>query len=301
MPAGCIPIPKRKTDDANAPLTILNEFRLLAASSIHLFDSATSKTILSNATNTEAEEKFFEFVYNFVVLNYGIRRVNNWLKVHPNKTVLQLLTPQDLAYSILVYENNYAQFRHDYLSANGDLGPDDQRPAQDLTISRKTKLNAYESNWDADAIQYFLDLSTFFFKMMRPDNGVWGDLLERWNEFHEGVDGSRIHRYKHNKRDDQRAANHGQTTGQATLYIPFYPIPRGDGQFCDPTPAPVMQDHKKKRGAECLDTNYEWGKSEKEDDSDDDEYADEDESDEEVVPDKTSTKTTQSGRTRRRY
>lgn len=109
-----------------------------------------------------------------------------------------------------------------------------------------------------------------------------------------------MHRYKQNKRDDQSAANHRQTTGKPTLYIPFRPTPSGDGLFCDPTPAPVMPDHKKKRGAECLDTNYEWGKSEKEDDSDDDEYADEDESDEEVVPPKTqSTKTTQSRRRRR--
>ena len=300
MPAGCIPLPTRKPDDADAPLTILNGFRLLAASSMHLFDSATRKTIISNATITEADETFFEFVHKFVLLNYGIRRVNNWLKVHPHKTVLQLITPQDLAYSILVYETNYAQFRYDYLSANGRLDPDDQRPAQDLTISRNTKLNAYECNWDADAIKYYLELSRFFFKLMRPENGVWGDLLEKWDEFHAGVDGSKLHRYRQNKRDDQRAANNGQTTGQAsTLYIPFHPIPSGDGQFFDPSPAPVMPDHKKKRGAECLDTNYELEGSEAEEESDDN--ADEYESDEEVVPAETSTKTTQSKKTRRRF
>ena len=105
-----------------------------------------------------------------------------------------------------------------------------------------------------------------------------------------------MHRYKQNKRDDQSAANHRQTTSKPTLYIPFHPTPSGDGLFCDPTPAPVMPDHKKKRGAECLETNYALDESEEESDDN----ADEDESDEEVVPPKTqSTKTTQSRRRRR--
>ena len=105
-----------------------------------------------------------------------------------------------------------------------------------------------------------------------------------------------MHRYKQNKRDDQSAANHRQTTGKPTLYIPFRPTPSGDGLFCDPTPAPVMPDHKKKRGAECLETNYALDESEEESDDN----ADEDEYDEEVVPPKTqSTKTTQSRRRRR--
>jgi hypothetical protein len=75
-----------------------------------------------------------------------------------------------------------------------------------------------------------------------------------------------MHRYKQNKRDDQSAANHRQTTGKPTLYIPFHPTPSGDGLFCDPTPAPVMPDHKKKRGAECLETNYALDESEEESD-----------------------------------
>ena len=65
-----------------------------------------------------------------------------------------------------------------------------------------------------------------------------------------------MHRYKQNKRDDERAANHGQSTGNATLYIPFQPTPSGDGQFCDPTPATAMPEHTKKRGAAFLETKY---------------------------------------------
>jgi hypothetical protein len=291
VPAGCIPLPKRKTEKS-PPLTILNEFRLLAADSILLFDAATSKTIKSDACTTDTADKFLEFVYTFVVLNYGIRRVNNWLKINPDKTVLQLITPQDLAYAILVYENNYAQFHHDYLSANGSLGPEDQRPAQDLTSSRKTKLNAYECNWDAKAIQYYMDLSTFFFKLMRPTNGLWVQLLDQWDEFHAGVDGSKMHRYKQNKRDDERAANHGQSTGNTTLYIPFQPTPSGDGQFCDPTPATAMPEHTKKRGAAY--SKYTSEESE-------DEFKEEDveESDEDVVPPKRQSTATRSSRRRK--
>jgi hypothetical protein len=102
-----------------------------------------------------------------------------------------------------------------------------------------------------------------------------------------------MHRYKQNKRDDQSAANHRQTTSKPTLYIPFRP---GDGLFCDPTPAPAMPEHKKKRGAVYLETKYTSDESEEEFKEQDDE--DEDESDEDVVPPKKSPKTTRSRRRR---
>jgi len=101
-----------------------------------------------------------------------------------------------------------------------------------------------------------------------------------------------MHRYKQNKRDDERAANHGQSTENATLYIPFQPTPSGDGQFCDPTPATAMPEHTKKRGAAY--SKYTLEESE-------DEFKEEDveESDEDVVPPKRQSTATRSSRRRK--
>ena len=267
-----VPYPQPKSKKkADMPYTILNDFRLLVATCIEVFVKHTTKQT-EVQVDPDTEASFFRFVHDFVIHNYGIRRVNDWLKLHPDKTFLHLITPQDLAYSILVYENNYAVFDYEVRNENAMLAEGEQQPTQPLTTSRRTRIDVYGCNWKPDAIQYYLDLEQCFSQLMQPANWLWVRLLNNWDEFHAGVKGSKMHQYRKTKRDDQRATK--PSTSTVIPFIPFRPLPSEHGQLI------AMQELPRKRGSVSV---YETEKKKEEEDPDESSQSGEDDDDDDDV------------------
>ncbi len=83
----------------------------------------TSRDIQENELTYEQAKDFLHFLDKFVSHAMGTHFVLRWSKSNQTKTILDKITPSDIAYTILVYENSKEVWEEE-LEIRGSTMPD---------------------------------------------------------------------------------------------------------------------------------------------------------------------------------
>jgi hypothetical protein len=150
-----------------------------------------------------AMNQLFELIYHYVPEIYGKTKLLSWLKANQDKSLLDKITPSDLAYALLMY-NTY----HRTWSASADVDDDEEEREDDsqasssspnstgTTNTKKRKkivravspychtkrLNLYENAWSDEGMKFYKKMLKGM-KALKNNDQVWGIWKESWDEY----------------------------------------------------------------------------------------------------------------------
>lgn len=147
-----------------------------------------------------------EFIYYYASECVGRNTIKEWLRANQDKSLLDKLTANDLAFTMLVYENYHPKWAHEIIvEREGNQGAEDGGAADTLFSVRQTqnagqkrkryagptlkyttthsKKNAYLGNgWTPEAFHRLRCLENLFDGLMSHDE-AWTSSKKAWEAF----------------------------------------------------------------------------------------------------------------------
>ena len=145
-------------------------------------------------------ESFFGFVDKFVVCMYGPQRLNALVKENREKSVIDLITPQDIAYTILMVENGYEKWLFNIQKKADPVFDARSPPVPPYTFPINVHIHAQDCNWTPTAQAYYEKLSNIMFRLMNNGTILWEEIEDGWESFHDYCGTSGSSRYKKRQR-----------------------------------------------------------------------------------------------------
>ncbi len=145
-------------------------------------------------------ESFFEFVDTFVVCMYGKQRLNVLLKENREKSVIDLITPQDIAYTILMVENNYESWKFNIQKKADPAFDARSPPSSPYTLPKNVHMPAHHCNWTEPAQKYYETLSNIMFRLMNLNTLLWEEITDGWEAYYDRCGTSGASRYTKRQR-----------------------------------------------------------------------------------------------------
>lgn len=161
-------------------------------------------------SDTNAIRELNDLIYYYATEIYGRLDIKSWLRAHKDKSVLDRLTPNDLAYTVLVYDNYHFKWKHEMeveraesmrrmaaATAAASAGDDhaifmppqkkQKKPPYDgpslpYTKPAKSKKQYLEIGWNTEGIKYLKRL-TGSFTALRENHRVWTLCKEFWEDY----------------------------------------------------------------------------------------------------------------------
>ena len=177
---------------------MLRDFRRLVREEL----SGRHGHVLSVTDNERQDiiESFFEFVDKYVVCMYGPQRLNALLKENREKSVIDLITPQDIAYTILMVENGYEKWHFDIQKRADPAFDARSPPVPPYTFPKHVHIRAHDCNWTEGAQEYYGILSKIMYQLMNNGTILWENIQDGWESYHEYCGTSGSSRYKKRQR-----------------------------------------------------------------------------------------------------
>ena len=132
-------------------------------------------------------EPFLRFLSDYVADNHGQRVIAKFIKTHRNKTLLDLLTDADIAYSFLVYESSNAVWLNDILKK--ECQDEEERRGWQCVdpkyhVSKRTRIPLYGDGWTEEGRSYFNELKGEIYRLRTVEDGeFWNNLVEHWKTY----------------------------------------------------------------------------------------------------------------------
>lgn len=157
-------------------------------------------------------------VYHYVAECYGRTEIKRWLKVNKGRSVLDMITASDLAFSILVYDNYSSRWTSEIWtkakqsSMEGNEEQDSQEeddaweeeqeqsgssnkkrkkapsnmPSLPFSKPKTKKLKYLETGWTGAGVQRYRELEESMKRLMRNET-LWNKLKRGWESFISGL------------------------------------------------------------------------------------------------------------------
>ena len=149
------------------------------------------------------------FLDKYVSVNIGQRDLDTYYKMHPNKTLLDKITVQDIAYTILVYEDRKDYWDEEHKIKNFDTTAEAKkayaREARSKYHAQKgQRIPVNRDGWNKAGADYYLELMCTFTRL-KSSLLFWEKITNHWLEYvktnHE-VYFERINREVQKNQDD---------------------------------------------------------------------------------------------------
>ena len=157
-------------------------------------------------------------VYHYVAECYGRTEIKRWLKVNKGRSVLDMITANDLAFSILVYDNYSSRWtseiwtkaKQSSMEGNEEQdsqeeddaweeeqeqsGPSNKKrkkapsnmPSLPFSKPKTKKLKYLETGWTGAGVQRYRELEESMKRLMRNET-LWNKLKRGWESFISGL------------------------------------------------------------------------------------------------------------------
>ena len=179
-------------------------------------------------------ESFFHFVDKFVVCMYGPQRLNALLKENREKSVIDLITPQDIAYTILMVENGYEKWLFNIQKKADPMFDARTPPVPPYTFPKTVHIPAHDCNWTPTAQAYYEKLSNIMFRLMNNGTILWEEIQDGWESFHDTCGTSGSSRYKKRQRVNKNP-NASSISSTPGFHLTFA-LPSSEGKHYNPLP-----------------------------------------------------------------
>ena len=126
--------------------------------------------------NTEKNSKSLRFIAMYVSLIYSKGGTKQWLKDHPSKTLLHMITPSDIAYVIALLKNSQTAWTGT---------PVDEQKKALFTSGDNKKRQFGATNWNEEGMGYYNTCLSFWTAAFK-NKDLWEQLLNDWNEYIQG-------------------------------------------------------------------------------------------------------------------
>lgn len=152
----------------------------------------------------DAMDELNHLFYYFVGENYGVRSMNHWLRGNKHKSIIERYTAQDIAFTLVVYENYQPKWKEELaqqLLAEEDAereetsaaavedGSDAQEPANkkrkthDLLYTRSGGKREYlKTSWTEEGLLRYKQLCTRMSELL-SNKKVWQGCIESWESY----------------------------------------------------------------------------------------------------------------------
>ena len=108
--------------------------------------------------------------------------MKKWTTQNPEKTLLHKLTPADVAYATLTYENKCAVWTEDLVNKRGSTTT--KEAVQKYHIRKGVRVQKYCDGWTTDGRDYYRELTTQY-KRLWDDQGFHATLVTHWRRYEE--------------------------------------------------------------------------------------------------------------------
>ena len=104
------------------------------------------------------------------------------------ETLFDRLTPLDIAYSVLVYENLYDMWKEDIFKCETHQNVQENQSFQHMTslkyhvTKRGTKIALFQDGWTQEGRVYFSSLCQGF-DALKKSNKIWSLLQDHWKTY----------------------------------------------------------------------------------------------------------------------
>jgi hypothetical protein len=108
-------------------------------------------------------EKFLRFIDNYVKQAVGNHNLSKWMKLNGSKTLLDRITPSDIAYTIILYENSINVWSEELeIKATSKTKEERQSARRHQkpryhNVSGK-RIKCYSGGWSNAGKQYYTEL-----------------------------------------------------------------------------------------------------------------------------------------------
>ncbi len=153
--------------------------------------------------NANDRMKICRFLDKYVTRLYGSRIVSTWFTKNKGKTVFDLVTMSDIAYTVAVIENGHKKWDE---SKNGSDGDEESPKKTKFTKRGGIKREYNTTGWSQEGIKFYSKVWEER-KKLSGDNkfGVWEKMKSKWFDYVEetevGGNQGRRKRHKPNLED----------------------------------------------------------------------------------------------------
>lgn len=138
---------------------------------------------LESRPSYENAEHFLRFIDKYVSQAVGNHHFSQWSKANRSKTLLDRVTPSDIAYTILVYENSKEVWEEELQIKSRTNDPYERRQATRLKKpkyheGRGKRLRRYGDGWTDSGREYYQELVHIFKTLKTSDS--WQVLQDHW-------------------------------------------------------------------------------------------------------------------------
>jgi hypothetical protein len=114
----------------------------------------------------------------------GARSMAKYLKNHNRNTLLDRLTPSDIAYSILLYESAHDMWQEEINKCETCLTIQEKKEFQHTAslkhhVKQETKIALFQDGWMQEGRAYFSFLCQVFDEL-KNSNKIWSLLQDHW-------------------------------------------------------------------------------------------------------------------------
>ena len=133
-------------------------------------------------------EPFLYFLDKYAtVMVGGARSMTKYYKNHIGNTLLDRLTPSDIAYSVLIYENSYEMWKEEILKCETCQTVQAKQAFQHTAspkyhVKRGTKIALFQDGWTQEGRTYFSSLCQGF-DALKKSNKIWSLLQDHWKTY----------------------------------------------------------------------------------------------------------------------
>ena len=133
-------------------------------------------------------EPFLYFLDKYETVIVGeARSMTKYYKNHIGNTLLDRLTPSDIAYSVLVYENSYEMWKEEILKCETCQTVHAKQAFQHTAslkyhVKRGTKIALFQDGWTQEGRTYFSFLCQGF-DALKKSNKIWSLLQDHWKTY----------------------------------------------------------------------------------------------------------------------
>ena len=123
------------------------------------------------------------FLDKYASLCYGKIAIRKYLRTNRNKTLLDLLTVQDIAFAILNYENSIDKWTENWRKKNNVTEEADASPATLKYHKEGCRIPAFQDSWTEDGRVYFKKVCAELTVIKTSD--VWNTFQVHWGTYTE--------------------------------------------------------------------------------------------------------------------
>ena len=136
----------------------------------------------------EDAESFLYFLDKYVtVMVGGTRAMAKYYKINCGKTLLDRLSPSDIAYSVLIYESAYDTWAEEIIKSKQCVTIQEKKAFQHTAVlkyhvKRGTRIALFQDGWTNEGRAYYKSLCKVFDTLKTSDK-IWSLLQHHWKSY----------------------------------------------------------------------------------------------------------------------